>query len=213
MSSARITACVRHIKPAVIRKGRHASCEKQTTCLGSAQLGFHAGKKQTPNALKTPGIPANVKLSVLNAFHLDTCFVPQWRALFRHLNFPKWSENVSFQRFSLEYVLRVHVLHSACALSRSQLPNVVRERQFSTLFTWKLASRQGGVHFSQCMHFFHIPTLWSETVSFKFFSLGNALPARVACAFPASQLPKVVRDRRSLTLFTWQCVCAGAAST
>ena len=38
-------------------------------------------------------------------FHLKTCFSPQRRAIFEHLNFKKWSENVSFLAFSLQNVL------------------------------------------------------------------------------------------------------------
>ena len=30
--------------------------------------------------------------SVFDTFHLEMCFAPQGRALFRHLNFQKWSE-------------------------------------------------------------------------------------------------------------------------
>ena len=29
-------------------------------------------------------------------FHFQVCFAPQWRALFEHLNFQKWSEHVVF---------------------------------------------------------------------------------------------------------------------
>ena len=36
---------------------------------------------------------------------------------------------------------------TACTFSTSQLPNVVRTRQFFTLLTWKCASRHNGVHF------------------------------------------------------------------
>jgi len=32
-------------------------------------------------------------------FHWQMCFAPQWRALFRHLNFQKWSEHVVFCTF------------------------------------------------------------------------------------------------------------------
>ena len=39
-------------------------------------------------------------------FDLDMCFAPQPRALFRHLNFEKWSETVSFLHFWLRHVLR-----------------------------------------------------------------------------------------------------------
>ena len=39
-------------------------------------------------------------------FDLETCFAPQRRALFRHLNFQKWSENGVFCAFRLRNVLR-----------------------------------------------------------------------------------------------------------
>ena len=81
--------------------------------------------------------------SVFYAFGLEMCFAPQRRALFRHLNFQKWSEPVSFY-FWLGNVLRATTL---CTFSISQLPKVVWTRQFFTLLTWKCASRHNGVHF------------------------------------------------------------------
>ena len=39
-------------------------------------------------------------------FHFETCFAPQRRALFRHLNFQKCSETQVFYTFSLGNVLR-----------------------------------------------------------------------------------------------------------
>ena len=39
-------------------------------------------------------------------FHLEMCFAPQRRALFRHLNCQKWSENGVLCTFSLRNVLR-----------------------------------------------------------------------------------------------------------
>ena len=39
-------------------------------------------------------------------FDLEMCFAPQRRALFRHLNFQKWSDHVVFCIFSLGNVLR-----------------------------------------------------------------------------------------------------------
>ena len=36
---------------------------------------------------------------------------------------------------------------TACTFSTSQLPKVVRDRQFLTLLTWKCASRHNGVQF------------------------------------------------------------------
>ena len=56
-------------------------------------------------------------------FHLEMCFAPQRPALFRHLNFKKWSDIGVFCTFSLGNVLRAT---TACTFSTSQLPKVVR---------------------------------------------------------------------------------------
>ena len=71
-------------------------------------------------------------------FDLEMCFAPQRRALFRHLNFQKWSENGVFCTCWLRNVLRAA---TACTCSTSQLPKVVRDRQFLTRLTSKCASR------------------------------------------------------------------------
>ena len=60
-------------------------------------------------------------------FDFKMCFAPQRRALFRHLNFQKWSENGVFCTFWLGNVLRAT---RACTFSTSRLPKVVRDRQF-----------------------------------------------------------------------------------
>ena len=45
----------------------------------------------------------------------------------------------------------------------------------------------------------------SEAEVFCTFSLGNVLRATTACTFSTSQLPKVVRTRCVLYIFTWKC--------
>ena len=77
-------------------------------------------------------------------FHLEMCFAPQRRALFRHRNFQKWSGAGVFCTFSLGNVLRAT---TACTFSTSQLPKVVRHWCVLYIFTWKCASRHNGVHF------------------------------------------------------------------
>ena len=72
------------------------------------------------------------------------CFAPQRRALFRHLNFQKWSEPLVFCTFWLQNVLRAT---TPCNFSTSQLPKVLRGRQFLTLLTSKCASHHNGVQF------------------------------------------------------------------
>ena len=77
-------------------------------------------------------------------FAFQMCFAPQRRALFRHLNFQKWSERGVFCTFWLGNVLRAT---TACTFSTSQLPKVVRTWCVLYILTWKCASRHNGVHF------------------------------------------------------------------
>ena len=77
-------------------------------------------------------------------FHLEMCFAPQRRALFRHRNFQKWSDHVVFCSFWLGHVLRAT---TACTFSTSQLPKVVRHWCVLCILTWTCASRHNGVHF------------------------------------------------------------------
>ena len=65
-------------------------------------------------------------------FHLKTCFSPQRRAIFQHLNFKKCSENVVFCTFSLENVL---LATAACHFSTSELQKVVRDCSVLYIFT------------------------------------------------------------------------------
>ena len=72
------------------------------------------------------------------------CFAPQRRALFRHLNFQKWSEAGVFLTFWLRKVLRAT---TACTFSTSQLPKMVRTPSVFYILTWKCASRHNDVQF------------------------------------------------------------------
>ena len=97
-------------------------------------------------------------------FDLEMCFAPQRRALFRHLNFQKWSGAGVLCTFWLGNVLRAT---TACTFSTSQLPKVVRSWCVLYILTWKCASRHNGVHF------FDISTSKSgpELVRFVHFDL------------------------------------------
>ena len=77
-------------------------------------------------------------------FDLEMCFAPQRRALFRHLNFQKWSDAEVLCKFWLQNVLRAT---TACTFSTSQLPKVVREWCVLCILTSKCASRHNGVQF------------------------------------------------------------------
>ena len=84
------------------------------------------------------------KLRCFVHFDLEMCFAPQRRALFRHLNFQKWSEPLVFLTFWLRKVL---CATTACTFSTSQLPKVVRTWDAFSFFTCKCASRHNGVQF------------------------------------------------------------------
>ena len=77
-------------------------------------------------------------------FDLEMCFAPQRHALFRHLNFQKWSWLGVFCAFWLGNVLGAT---TACAFSTSQLPKVVLAWCVLCILTWKCAWRHNGVHF------------------------------------------------------------------
>ena len=124
--------------------------------------------------------------SVFYTFDFEMCFAPQRRALFRHLNFQKWSEPGVLCTFWFRNVLRAT---TACTFSTSQLRKVLRTWG---VFSFSLANvlrvttacafRQR--NFKKC----------SEPVNFLHFWLGNVLRAATACNFssliwPAGSAP------------------------
>ena len=127
---------------------------------------------------------------VFYTFDLEMCFAPQRRALFRHLNFQKWSENGVFCTFWLGNVLRAT---TACTFSTSQLPKV----HFDLEMCFAPQRRALFQHLNS--------QKWSEAEVFCTFWLGNVLRATTACTFSTSQLPKVVRTWCVLDILTWKC--------
>ena len=152
-------------------------------------------------------------------FHFEMCFAPQRRALFRHLNFQKWSDTEVSCTFSIRNVLRAT---TACTFLTSQLPKVVRTWCVLYIFTLKCASRHNGVHFFDistaksgphllvCFVHFHFEMCfapqrralfrhlncqkWSAPAGvFCTFWLREVLCATTASTFSTSQPPKVVR--------------------
>ena len=157
------------------------------------------------------------------------CFAPQRRALFRDLNFQKWSEPLVFLTFWLPNVLRAT---TACTFSTSQLPKAVRHWGVLHIVTSKCASRHNGVHFFDiatsksgpmlvCFVHFDFQMCfapqrralfrhlnfqkWPENGVFCTFWLRNVLRATMACTFSTSQLPKVVRTWCALYVLTCKC--------
>ena len=133
------------------------------------------------------------------------CFAPQRRALFRHLNFQKWSENGVFCTFWLRNVLRAT---TACTFSTSQLPKVVREWCFVHFDLEMCFAPQRRALFRH-LNF----QKWFENGVFCTFWLGNVLRATTACTFSTSQLPKVVRTPSVLYILTRNVLRATTACT
>ena len=77
-------------------------------------------------------------------FDFEMCFAPQRRALFRHRNFKSGPNPWCFVHFDLEMCFAPQ---RRGTFLTSQLPKVVRDRQFLTLLTSKCASRHNGAQF------------------------------------------------------------------
>ena len=154
---------------------------------------------------------------------------PQRRALFRHLNFQKWSDAGVLCPFWLWNVLRattactfsnirtsksganmwcfVHFDLEMCfALQRRALfqhPNLQKWREHVVFVHFDLemcfAPQQRAL-------FRHLNCQkWSERGVFCTFWLGNVLRATTACTFSTSQLPKMVRTWCVLYILTCKC--------
>ena len=135
--------------------------------------------------------------------------------------------------FTSKCASRHNGVHFFDTFSTSELPKVVRDRQFLTLLTSKCASRHNGVHFfdiatsksgptHECVlyiltwkcasrhngvHFFDIATSKSGPTlrCFVHFDLEMCFAPQPACTFSISQLPKVVRTPGVFNILTWKC--------
>ena len=118
-------------------------------------------------------------------FDFEICFAPQRRALFRHLNFQKWSERGVLCTFWLGNVLRAT---TACTFSTSELPKVVRVCFVHFDFEMCFAPQRRAL-------FQHLNCQkWSEPGVLCTFWLANVLRATTACNFssliwPAGSAP------------------------
>ena len=131
-------------------------------------------------------------------FDLEMCFGPQRPALFRHLNFQKWSEPGVFCTFWLGNVLRAT---TACTFSTSELPKVVRQWCAFYSLTLEMCFAPQRPALFRHLNF----QKWSEPGVFCTFWLGNVLRATTACTFSTSQLPKVVRSWGVFYILTCKC--------
>ena len=123
-------------------------------------------------------------------FHFEMCFAPQRRALFRHLNFQKWSDNgvlcTSLYIFTSKCASRHNGVHFFDISTAKSGPDLVRFVHF---------------HFEMCFApqrralFRHLNfQKWSDHGVFCTFWLGNVLRATTVCNFssliwPAGSAP------------------------
>ena len=131
-------------------------------------------------------------------FDFKMCFSPQRRAIFRHQNFKKCSQTLSF--FS--------IFTSKCAFRHSGV-------QFFDIRTSKSAPRTSvfsHFHFQMCfspqrraIFRHHNFKKRSQTLSFLAFSLPNVLIATAACNFSTSELQKVLPEPQFCSIFTSKC--------
>ena len=148
-------------------------------------------------------------------FDLEMCFAPQRRALFRHLNFQKWSENGVLCTFWLGNVASRHNgVHFFDISTSKSGPRMV----CFVILTSKCASRHNAVHFFNISTSKSGPNLsvfntfyfqmcfapqrralfqhlnfqkWSDPEVFCTFSLRNRLRATTACNFSSLISPDV----------------------
>ena len=113
------------------------------------------------------------------------CFSPQRRAIFRHCNFEKCSENVVFCTFSLENVL---LATAACNFP-------INFKKWSEAETPQRRAIFQHLNFKK----------WSGADVFCTFSLENVLLATAACNFSTSQLQKVLRTPQFFRILTSKC--------
>ena len=103
------------------------------------------------------------------------CFAPQWRALFRHRNFQKWSEHGVFCTFLLRNVLRAT---TARTFSTAQLPKVSEHGVLCTFWLRNVLRATTACNFSTAQ----LPKV-SEHVVLCTFWLRHVLRATTACNF------------------------------
>ena len=114
------------------------------------------------------------------------CFAPQWRALFRHLNFKKWSGNGVLCTFWLGHVPRAK---TACTFPTFELQKVLRHWCVCAFDLDMCFAPQRRALFRHLN--FH---KWSKNGVLCTFWLGNVLRTTMAYTFSTSQLLKVIRS-------------------
>ena len=134
---------------------------------------------------------------VFNTFDFEMRFAPQRRALFRHLNFQKWSEPLVLYILTSKCASRhngVHFFDISTSKSGPR-PPVFNTFDLEMCFAPQRRALFRHGNFQK----------WSDHGVFCTFWLRNVLGATTARTFSTSQLPKVVRTWGVLYLLTWKC--------
>ena len=120
-------------------------------------------------------------------FVLEMCFAPQWRALFRHRNFQKWSDAEVFCTFWLGNVLRPTTAWNFSSLiwPAGSAPAALASLLFSTLRSLKSLEKDSVSRLSYL--FAHLHLLSSDSFSSTLLS-SNLFPSLCLC--PAVGLQK-----------------------
>ena len=131
-------------------------------------------------------------------FHSQTCFSPQRRAIFRHRNFKKCSESVSF---FLHFDLEMRFSPQRRAIFEIEPSKKCSEPDLFCAFSLQIVLLA-----TAACNFFDIRTSkkCSEPDLFCTCSLRHVLFATAACNF-TSELQEVLRTRRVLYIFTSKC--------
>ena len=148
------------------------------------------------------------------------CFSPQRRAIFRHQNFKKCSENGSFFTFWLANVLRAT---AACHFWTSELQRLLRDCGVLCILTCKCASRHSGVPFLNIGTSKIAPRLWcfvhltckcaSATAACHFSSVcwtTTSAPAALARLLFEHQEPRIIEKTQRFATFLTFGACGSS---
>ena len=104
-------------------------------------------------------LKSGLRMWVFDTFDLETCFAPQRHALFRHLNFQKWSEAGVFCMYILTWkcASRHNGVHFFDISTSKNGPKLVCGFY---ILTWKFASHHNGVHFFDISTSKSGPNMW-----------------------------------------------------
>ena len=111
--------------PRITQAARSCSCSRAIISVVNAQCASTLSVAPSRTSKSGPMLVCFVH------FEIEMCFAPQRCALFRHLNFQKWSEREVFLAFSLANVLRASSRNNGVHFSISHLARRLRTRRFS----------------------------------------------------------------------------------